>query len=114
MTHFEAHLAALIEFGNLYGHLNVPEDYVSPDGLTIGTWAVAQRRLAGLLHYPARFRAALHKIGFVWNPRESCKLIADDRGSLKLTPDVSSDNSAGNDNPPAGDEGADSVPRMRG
>ena len=63
-----AHLAA---FTAQAGHAQVPKRWVAPDGYRLGLWVAWQRQQErrGRL-YPER-RAALERLGFVWEPHRA-------------------------------------------
>jgi hypothetical protein len=51
-----------------HGHLQIPVEYVDPDGRSLGRWLSVQRNHAG--HIPDR-REALDQLGMVWDTNEA-------------------------------------------
>ena len=63
----------LVQFKNMYGHVNVHLHYKTPDGISLGNWCSYQRRVyAGKINgilTEERIRK-LNDLGFQWNPTE--------------------------------------------
>ena len=65
------YFAAAADYARIYGHLNVPSAYITPDGVKLGKWLSflkMKRKRDGEGQYLTRERiAALDRLGMVWD-----------------------------------------------
>lgn len=64
-------LAAATTYHQRYGHLNVPEGHVTPDGVPLGQWIAVQRRRHNQRKLTHQRIAALENLGITWSPTDA-------------------------------------------